>query len=268
MKFEDLNTYDGRHTEYPVCNESVAVWRKALQGISVDNAAAICSGGEVSFFGILPFVTKQLQAIDHSYTSMYYAVGKYHIIEKLGAKEAYKVFTNRELLRAVMPLFASANKKLPTDIVTKNAEVLAKRYKRYDTRYQRTYGSQHYDDFDFIRLDHWSMVRSYTELSEADFKDFRANRGKITFLHGDLNDLQERGPFDLVYLSNAMQYNGRDNHKNYEVAKMVKPGGFVCFTQGTGNMTVPTPVRGFEEIFNENGCSSMYWNYRVMKAPA
>src|SRR4051812_5629858 len=92
LVFEDLNGFNGTSTEFPFCNEHLKTWHKALDGIEVDNAASICSGGEVTFFAILPHVKEKLVAIDHSYRSMFYAIAKYHVVEKLGAVKAHKLF--------------------------------------------------------------------------------------------------------------------------------------------------------------------------------
>jgi hypothetical protein len=71
MVFEDLDEgKDTRHSEFVVCNESVAVWRKLLDGITVKRAASICSAGEIAFFAILPIVDEELLAIDYSYGSL------------------------------------------------------------------------------------------------------------------------------------------------------------------------------------------------------
>lgn len=245
--FEDLHKHDGVGTVFPVCNESVSVWRKALEGVSVEKAAAVCSGGEVSFFSILPVVREQLQLIDHSYCSMYYAIGKHHAIEKLGAEAAHKLLTsgNANKLR---PLFGEGNKDLPTTEAKS-----ASRYSSYDSVFS-------------LHL----LRGAWRDISVESLKEFIANKDKLQFLHGDLNDLVDRGPFDLVYLSNAMDYAGRDRRKDYRVKDMVKPGGLVCYTHGHYTPK-PPPVRGFEVVFSDKhvggGSGNLSWTYNVAKAP-
>lgn len=238
MIFEDLNEYNGAHTTYSVCNESTSIWRKALEGISVENAAGICSGGEISLFNILPIVKKQLQLIDHCYTSMYYAIGKLYAIKKLGAEEAYKAFQS-PVLKELKILFQEANKNLPTS--------------KFNADYVYGFSST-------------SLQRAFKDLSITDLEGLIENEGKLKFLHGDLSDLVDRGPFDLVYLSNALEYAGRTHNKNYPIQEIVKPGGLICLTHGayTG---MPGLVSKFEVLFQEEHRSSLRWNYVVTKAP-
>jgi hypothetical protein len=112
VQFEDINTYDGR-TAYAVVNESVPTWRRVLDAMpNVDTAASVCSGGEISFFAVAPKVRKSLTLIDHAYQSLYYACGKFHLIERDGSKAAYEalVKNDRKVLKSC---FEEANKGLP-----------------------------------------------------------------------------------------------------------------------------------------------------------
>lgn len=233
MVFEDLNEYKGKNSCYAVCNEHISTWRTILQDVSVESAGAVCSGGEVSFFGILPCVKDKLVLIDHSYSSMYYALGKYYLVEKLGAAEAFKLLvTSNE--RALEPFFEEANADLPT----------------HKSPYSYWDGS----------------TRIYEDITQEGVEHFEAAKDKISFLHGDLNDLVERGPFDLVYLSNALEYTGR-NGSNFEVEKMVKPGGLIAHCHGVGYRQLEhfEVVSKVEHEYNEN--YGLNWIYTLCKAP-
>lgn len=253
LVFEDLNRYNGVHTEFPFCNEQLGMWNKALDGIEVDNAASICSGGEVTFFSILPRVKEKLVAIDHSYRSMYYAIAKYHVVEKLGAVKAHALFKEPRKNKAkLLKLAAEANKDLPT-----NGAIRTK------------------DSFGYSPEDEcWEYdSRILESITQKELSAFKRSRAKLHFLHGDLTDLVERGPFDLVYLSNAMQYAGRDKHKNYPVEAMVKPGGYICYTGHPSYYDKGVNVlRKWETLFAEYpayGYSyGIRWQYTVKRAPA
>jgi hypothetical protein len=257
--FEDLAPANGR-AQFSVCNESIATWRKALDGISVDNAASICSAGEISFFSILPVVKKQLLLVDNSYCPMFYAIGKYHIIEKLGAREAHKLFTAGNIVRSadVTKLVTEGNEGLPT------GKALSE--KSYYYR-ELLYGND--------------LKRAYKHVSQADIAAFRLSRKKLRFLHADMNVLVERGPFDLVYLSNAMDYGGtRYGFNHDEFKKSVKPGGYILYTSSHDyyydDLKEDRHAKkfGFKVIFSESkratrdeSDASIDWKYVVLQAP-
>lgn len=324
---DDLNKYDGKHTIYATVNESVEVWREGFAQVPpVEKAGAICSGGEVAFFTVLPRVTESLTLLDHSYTSMYYAIGKFHLIDKWGSKEAFKALKkdDRKLLKEA---FAEANKGLPTMQDEEDPEIAAymEAEKEWHTRYRewekdywakqprRTSQSFYYDDGYDKAYREWMQAnpaptrpanyqyagyretfesrwagcsRVMEEVTQKGVTEFRAKRDKCTFVHGDLTDFKALGPFDLVYLSNALQYAGRDNNRTYKPAEWVKPGGYIAYTcssysdpfyQDRGETGIQ---KGWEEVFDYNPrkesrarprrfSSSMgaSWRYRIVKTP-
>ena len=220
MRFENLHDYNG-HSNYAVVNENIEVWDEVLSDVSgVEKAASILSGGEVAFYNVLPKVGKQLDCIDHSLASMWYAIGKYHIIEKLGAEKAHQLFCTASqrfdrdhrsptygrvkkdgAYWDCLKLFDAANDKLPT----------------------KRLGVYHRD------LSILPTVYQYVPVEKL--KEFRANRTKVNILHGDLTDLIERGPYDFLYLSNALEYVGRNGDK-FPIKDMVKKGGYIALTAG------------------------------------
>lgn len=242
IDFEDLNPYNGSHTPFAVCNENISIWRKVLEGISVESAASICSGGEVSFFAILPVVKKKLVLIDHSYRSMYFALGKYHLIEKMGAKEAYKLLVESRQGGDLQTIFDEANNTLPT--------------KRDELSYSNWFNG-------------WYGAKGiYEDITEEGITKFRNNRNKVSFLHGDLNDLADKGPFDFVYLSNALDYAGRNGSK-YDIEKMVKPGGYVAYCCGTYSSPKITKyeVVASADAHSIRNTYEISWNYKLCKVP-
>lgn len=259
MNFKDLHEYDANMT-YPACNEYLPSWHEALDGIEVERAAGICSGGEVSFFCVLPHVKKQLVLIDHSYSSLYYAFGKYHAIEQYSAKEVKELLCKANNFRGtynnfgpyvpaknpVKELFDKANEKLPTANKTKRSG-------------WNSYG----------------LVPIWNTIDPKEITNFKRNRSKVSFLHGDINDLVDLGPFDLVYLSNALDYTGRDNTHDFQIEKIVKPGGYVAYcwsgTPGAPRAFVQKIVNGWEPITrikpDPDRPYGMGWVYEVRRTP-
>jgi hypothetical protein len=235
VPFEEINEYNGP-SGYKVTNESLEIWKAVLGDISVERGTGICSAGEVGFFGLLPHVTKELLLFDHAYASMYHAIGKYHLIEEHGSKKAYKLLSSGDSA-ALTPIFAEGNKDLPTSkekAVNDNSYYA--RYYTSDPYYTRTAAGD-------------ELKRCFAEITQQDVSEFRANRDKVKILHGDINDLVERGPFDLVYMSNALEYTGR-NGRDHKLKDLVKPGGFVCHTfQGAGEAKKSSGfVKDFEVV--------------------
>jgi hypothetical protein len=278
--FEDLHKHDGQGS-YAVVNESVGVWRRVLENIpNVDTAASIASGGEVSFFAIAPKVRKALTCIDHSYTSMYFAIGKAHLINKLGTKAAFKALVENDV-NLIRDAFKEANKGLPTAFKSNAKEVeqylkdraewqkkseewfaawvaenprpvygSANYWREEDAWYRKQYPAQaewnkknpvpqpppnYYNGYTRGFDDFWAsagaIIRIYQEIGQKAVAQFRAKRDKVKFLHGDLSDLEARGPFDLVYLSNALQFNTREGKRGgHDPLKWVKPGGYIALT--------------------------------------
>lgn len=278
MRFEELNEFNG-DSSYQTVNEYLDVWDDVLSNVKgVKKAASICSGGEVSFFNILPKVEDTLDCIDHSLASMYFAIGKYHIIEKLGSGKAHKLLQTavaewetpkrdefgRRLsygtLKETGPaatcrrLMMEVNEKLPTAY--------------FGDRIKANPG--YYGEGAIA-----PMYQNGVTLDQI--KAFRRKRTKITFVHGDLNDLKERGPYDLVYLSNALEYSGR-NGSRFPVHEWVKPGGYIALTSGRGRVSRGLPaavadrvelVRRTPQDYNVPGARRNYgmssWVYILLK---
>jgi hypothetical protein len=97
--------------------------------------------------------------------------------------------------------------------------------------------------------------------------------------------LSERGPFDLVYLSNALTYAGNNTSRYYEKLKnVVKPGGYLLCTSTreydygmrryrdvSDSASRHAKEFGFELIVSETpqgaNDASITWNYSVLQAP-
>ena len=109
------NTYDCT-LYYAAPNEDVELWRSFVKGLRVNRAAAICSGGEVGLFAMLPTVRRELVLIVHSRRSLLVAMLKHLLIRQRGATEV------RELLgkgsyRDIKAALTSVKESLPADLL-------------------------------------------------------------------------------------------------------------------------------------------------------
>ena len=245
MKFEDKNEFQGM-THYPVCNESVRRWREVLKDVSVKVGAGIAGGGEISLFSVLPSVTEKLVLVDHSYVSLWALIGKYKSIGKLGPEKALKLLQS-------------------PPVVTKGGG--------YNINGQRVKGGQYNQYGEFIDSNPYShklvkpqeelyacfleankgiatetdrmeecgwwplpeLHHRWQEITVEDLETLLKNENDVDLqvYHGDISDLVEHAPVDLLYLSNALQYNGR-NGKEFKLGEIVQKGSLVAYTGNSG----------------------------------
>lgn len=204
--FEDKNSYNAGQG-YTGTNEEPDVHRRLLKGMSFRRAASISSGGEVALFAILPHVGKELVLFDHSYQALSSSMTRALVLKDLGAKATKALFESGNqdeitgAFKKVTPLLPEGLKKYP--------------FPQYPTSY---YASADRREFHYTPLS--VLRRVWSKLD------------KLSFVHGDFVDLKDKGPFDLLYISNATSHIGRTNsyplRENIEA--LVKPGGYVLST--------------------------------------
>lgn len=275
VPFEDVHEYDGAYF-YVVPNEETMLWRELVKGLPINRAAGICSSGEVGFFAMLPTVRKELVLVDHSYRSLSIAMLKYLLIREKGWQEAHRLFTSRDL-KELRAAFEELKARLP---------------KKTEDAYQRTlesageyaYGSTSFVGRNSLHVNpllnkEWNILP--TKLIATASKKF----DKVTFLHGDMTDLIAKGPFDLFYISNAIDHQRRaskgsrdswldpdDTVKQQflsEITKVVKPGGYV----------IAADVKGWrldqKDVFEKAGWTDVKtvqsektsWRHRLFQTP-
>lgn len=203
LTIETLAKLDGS-TCYACSNEHIPTWKELLGNVRVDRAAGICSGGEVSFFVVLPHVKKELVLVDHALGSMYFAIGKYKLIDKHGPEKAMELAKQQVPHSVLANEFAEANKDLPTC-----KKALSK-------------PTPH-------------LARAWTDLGVEDLAEFNKNKDKLSFIHADISVLNDRGQFELLYLSNALDYiyglyrDYKASPSEFDSDKIVAPGGLIAF---------------------------------------
>lgn len=256
LAFEDAHDYDAPG-HYTVPNEGIMLWREVLKHTPVYRAAAICSSGEVGLFSILPLVRRELLLVDHSLRSLHVAMVKYLLLRERGAKDVRRLFTSgiqqdlRDAVTGIQPL-------LPPKV----GEVFASErnpffYDPYGNRIQE-------------------LKKEWDKVPETLIKKAVPKLARVKFLHGDLTDLAPQGPFDLVYLSNALEHTSRTRARPAidQIAQALKPGGYVLAAVGAGDYHGSCSrlrKAGFELLETKKATymdASISWAQSLYRAPS
>jgi hypothetical protein len=283
MEFEDKHSFNAQHF-YPCPNEGTREWHEMLKGTPIYRAAGICSSGEVGLFGILPVTRRKLVLIDHSYASLNCAMTKYLLLADLGPDEMYRLFTTAEHTE-VEEACEKVQDKLPVSVKnhaqgdrynTKKAwfstgdahslEVYNATTGRSRLRIQRPGARKiSYSTTEIQR--HWNQHIS-TEMVKRAYDKLHM----VKFVHGDLSDLKDDGPFGLLYLSNATEHSDRTrNWPQFDnLRSCLRPNAYVITAArlGLSARTYDTaPMVGVESLKKERG-GTLNWTqqmYRVSK---
>lgn len=221
MTFEDLHSYEVP-TAYTCTNEEPDLMRRLLTlgKRPIRRAAAIASSGEMVLFTLLPRVQKEVIAVDHSYGSLTAFYVKVLLLESLGPKALRNLIafgTIADFLKAIETVEA----KLPPALL-KRAQTM--RGGGSPTGYTGIYSAY---EFTNIRRE-WFYASARALAASAKKLD------RLTLVHGDLTDLTPRGPFDLLYLSNAHEHAGRQGKKLTQATldPLLTPNGRVLSANG------------------------------------
>lgn len=245
MRFKDLHPHSSS-IHYSVTNEEPMIWRDFVRGKYIGRAAGICSAGEVGFFSILPSVRSELVLIDHSYRSLATAMLKYLLLRERGWQDTIRLLTAAEAVEELKVTIAELKVQLPEKI-TETVETMT-----------REYTSCILDGYSG-RL-HPGIKRVWEELPRNLIKQASRKLDLVTFAHGDLEDLADLGPFDMLYISNAFGHRGRNGHPGADkVAHAVKKNGLVIGCNGYG---LP-----WENVRTEPGRKSS-WQYSLYRPQA
>lgn len=222
IKFIDVHAAFNA-TGYDATNEEPELFRRLLRGVHPKRVLSIASGGEIPLTVLLPRTREELIAVDHSYKSVAYTAAKALALEKHGVALKDKM-TGPDSATDWWTLLEKLKPELPEPL---------------GLHLHRAYSND-------VRRE-WNMVPRRTLAAAF------ANLEKLTLLHGDLRDAKDRGPFDLIYLSNAHEHQSRDK-KNLPVdsaLEMLKPGGLILVTSQYGSdrlkdkITLVKRIRGY-----------------------
>jgi hypothetical protein len=244
MNIEETHPYDPE-SGYHCPNEAIKVFMRFLARgkYRPRKVLSICSGGEVPLLCFLPIAVEVI-AIDHSKRSLETAYAKIHLISQLGVEGWYDLL--KKPWNKVEETWRGAVNEVPASMRAKY------------------HGSQ------------WSLLSSYT-WSELQRFWAKMPRGylrvalkrldRITFIHGDLRDAAPRGPFDMIYLSNALEHSPRDktntvytlSHFTSQIEPLLAEGGRILLTgTASGPPSWQNDLRRLTPL-EEIG----WWNYHV-----
>src|SRR5581483_3317482 len=100
---------------FMVTNEQPEVFAELLGDMTFTSAAAICSGGEMLLFLLLPRVTRELIAVDHSYRALGAAIVKAQMLVSLGAKDCRQLFIEKDT-KKIQQIAQPFKKALPQPV--------------------------------------------------------------------------------------------------------------------------------------------------------
>lgn len=242
FKFEDKNGFQGQ-THYPVANESCQRWKEVLKNIKVKTAGGIAGGGEISLFGILPSVSEKLVLVDHSYISLWALIGKFGTIEKLGAEKAVN------LMRTPAPInivrsggYNAAGRRVKGGQYNQYGEfvgdmnpyshLLTEPTKELYACFLEANKGLVTETDRMEECGYWPLQALSQRWQEVEVEDCEAllnSKVELQVCHGDISDLTEHAPLELLYLSNALQYAGR-NGKEFKIGEIVEKGAYIAYT--------------------------------------
>jgi hypothetical protein len=204
MRFEDRHAQHNV-TGYTLTNEEPYLHRKLIRGLKFKKIAGIASGGEIPLTVLLPKATDGVIAIDHGYNALATTYMKALLIKELGPA----VFSKH---------LEEANYDELVAMARKLRDQLPDRLKVYCSSFDRNYIS--------------SIRREWHGTSSSTLEATHRKLEKLTLLHGDLTDLREYGPFDLLYTSNATEHSNRDKKylKGTDLLPLLKPNGYILTT--------------------------------------
>jgi hypothetical protein len=251
--FKDANTYKGSSGgPYVATNECIDTFNSLLGDRKFDRVAGICSGGEVGLFALLPRVKRQLTLIDHNYGSMYFALLKVMLIKEVGGRRAHELLTPSYPTKAadeLATLIKDLSKKLPKAI---------RQYSEPQEYYNKKFISN--------GKVHYNIVAEWNKRIPEEVEAIENKLDLIEFVHGDLSDLGKRKPFDLLYLSNALEYSGRSGRIKADklLESCVKPEGLVLSTGGVYAVHPDEKVahaEGVEELATIEAQAGLCWKH-------
>ena len=196
---------DFNYKGYTVTNEDTAWFSKALNeaNIPTKRALAICSGGEVPLTVLLPRC-EEVIAVDYSIPALVAAMSKALLI-------------------------ADSNGLVPSRVLPRDFKDRLPKLLRSLKESSDPYADQGRRPYNHAQIYWPHMIKEDFEVVKQ-----KLSEGRISFIHGDIaRDTTDLGRFDLVYLSNALEYNCRDNKrlKVEDILDRLSPGGLLITTE-------------------------------------
>lgn len=236
-RFEDVHPAFDAGDNYRVTNEEPELFREILRGKSLHRTGGIASAGEVPLFALLPY-SESVVAVDHTYRSLAVCYIKALLLDALGAEGCRALLLDKSYQEFLTAL-QSLHPKMPA--VLQSQMLFAPQPPTFTE-----------DDWRKIRKE-W-VITPLSLMRRA-----RRRLGKLTLIHGDLTDLNTRGPFDALYISNAMDKSSRTGKsiKAHQLLPALKEGGLLL------SVTQVYQDPRFKEVRNIRYTRSTtnYWNH-------
>lgn len=236
LQFEDVHEFSPGEFYYAP-NEGVLEWSELFKDIHVSRAAGICSSGEIGLLAMLPHVEDELLLVDHSYNSLWVAITKYLLLQELGADEAYKALCSN----AAKDQLNKMDDKMPFKC-------------ELDTTRAWVNSSE--------------IPNCWKKLPVEFVREAESRLDRVKFLHGDMRDLVDRGPFEFVYLSNAIdRMTSRHGYSSQReaVLKAVAPGGFVALAVDHYKSARAIPAGWTEVARTDSKSGTMNWAQQLLQ---
>lgn len=228
--YREANPYNSG-TAYNFTNEEPELFARMLGNRTFKKAASICSGGEVAFGVILPR-SEEVFAVDHAAGSIAVAMLKAALLQIVGIRELRKLLATGTYAD-LQPHIKEAFDTLPVDL---QKFVKLNKPGPNDPLYYSAPVFQH--DFTNFRRE-WTYLPAKALFEAVEKLD------KVTCVHGDIRDLKDNGPFDLLYTSNASEHTGRAGMGQTSLAsfaELLEPGGILMCALGSGSHGTTTPI--------------------------
>lgn len=214
MKFIELNPEVVSGSWFPCTNEEPELHRHHLEEVRkgrrlFQRAASICSGGEIPIF-VLLLKCKEVFAIDNSYVGLTAAYTKALLIKEVEPETFLDLMSKDNSWPKLEVHLKEIKPKLPKPFQKMLFQV-------------------------FTKWGNHSLRREMQRFSVEDIKKIKRRLNRLTFVHGYFTDAGQFGPFDVFYLSNALEYR-TDKEKNkklrdlLDLRKMGKEKSPILFT--------------------------------------
>lgn len=228
---------------YIATNEEPELFNEMLGKKQLGRVATIASSGEVLLSVLLPRAT-EIMAVDHSYYSLSTSIAKLLLLQKMGSKTLHAAL-RQEAYESIIAEVNAVWDAMPEPLKTAHKRHLIDTYS-------------------------WPSVRK-------EWRDLPVPHitkkviEKVSFMHGDLLDLQAHGTFDALYVSNAMEHVNR-NHRSIglnDLQVLLNPGGLLLYTvqttySRTANFRIPKQDY-FELIDHVKGYRSSWFHVIARK---
>jgi hypothetical protein len=250
FSFEDRFPDYAVKSGYGVTNEEPLLLRDLTRPFK--RGLAIASAGEIAFFALLPRADETLVLVDHSYSSLRTFCLKALMLSTLGPAETIN------LLGTAFDPWSHLLKFVPM-LPPRLAEA---------------------------RLDTWSLEpatinRLWASIDLASLQAAKDNLHKIKLIHGDLVDTADRAPYDLLYLSNALEHNcraalGGPKAQTYQVfpsvdalSSLLTPDAQILWTKSrnTSSGTTKDALTRWPVVQSLSG-KAMSWDYLASLGPS